>query len=100
MSEICKKYNFPFVNGFGLFFTRRITIYESFTKRMFSLDRKKISPEFPGFFVDNVDNSVYKSVFLIKSGKERVDKKCGKFRVVHVEKWTRRGERDFFVQVV
>ena len=57
---------------------------------MFSLDRKKISPESPGFFVDNVDNLVYKSVFLIKPRGGYVDKKCGYFSDVHVDKWTRK----------
>ena len=46
------------VNVFSVFFTIQNTIWDSFTKRMFCLDKHKISPEFLCYPVDNVDKSV------------------------------------------
>ena len=46
------------VKVFLVLFTMQNTIWDSFTKRMFSLDKHKISPEFLCYLVDNVDKSV------------------------------------------
>ena len=54
-----KEYRSYFVNCFLVLFTIQITIWDSFTKRMFSLDKNGISPEKLCYLVDNVDKSGY-----------------------------------------
>ena len=47
-----------FVNGFLVLFTIQNTIWDSFTKRMFCLDKHKISPEMLCYPVDNVEKFI------------------------------------------
>jgi len=70
-----------FVNDFLVLFTIQSAIWDSFTKRMFCLDRTWISPEMLCYPVDNVDKSVQNHKNLIKWAVDmwikNVDNQCG-----------------------
>jgi len=79
-----RTYGSEFVNDFLVLFTIQRTIWDSFTKRMFCLDKHKISPELLCYLVDNVDKSVqnYKNLakWAVDMWIKNVDNQCGQTR--------------------